>query len=544
MWLQARWPLAIACVGIAALSLLVQQTQSANLNVDLQDTVATRSVFREGIVGKPQYFNPLLAAYNPVDEDITSLLFEGLVKQDGSTKVEPALAQSWAISADNRTYTFLLKPEVRWSDGIAFTSEDVAFTYDLIQDNDFTGLRSLQEFWQSVEITVIDRHTIAFTLSEPLPGFLSYTSTGILPKHLLGTISGDDLLTHAFNLQPIGTGPFVLAEASETRVRLLANPSYHGEKSYLTEIEFFFFADDQERIQALRNNQIDALGGANWTSPNLSQLYEEPDVQIHNLPLQRISLIYLNLRDSERLPFFQERAVRQALYQYLDRVRLATDLLNGQVIPIHSPILPTNWAFNPNQLGLDYDPIEATEALHESGWLDRDDDDILDKENVPFSFKLLVDQDPRKILLAEAIAKQWAAFQISVAIEVVNNLEGRLESGNYEAALVEIQLDSDPDLYAYWNQNQVDIGRNYGGWQDQSASQALRQGRLAESRDERLQYYYVFQNIFSDEVPAMLLFQPIYTYIIRDTMRDMNLSELSYPSARFNNIEDWTIRFP
>lgn len=322
------------------------------------------------------------------------------------------------------------------------------------------------------------------------------------------------------------------------------NPAYHGEKSQLEFVEFVFFGNNEERIQAFQNGQLDAFGTVEWPSTETQkQVYAMSNVQIHHLPLQRYSLIYLNQRNDD-LPFFQDSAVRQALLRLLNRQKMADDLFNGQTILVDGPILRSSWAFNPNQLGLSFDPDEAALLLEEVGWRDEDSDDILEKEEIPFSFTLLVDDDPDKIRLANEIVKQWGKFYIHISVEITNDITQRLASGDYEAALVEIQLNADPDMYAYWHQSQIDTGQNYGSWQHQSASQTLRQGRLASSQNERMQFYYAFQNIFTDEVPAILLYQPVYTYIVRNNVSEIQLSELAKRSTRFNNVQTWLLNAP
>ncbi|NIP26248.1 MAG: hypothetical protein GWO38_21100, partial [Phycisphaerae bacterium] len=106
-------------------------------------------------------------------------------------------------------------------------------------------------------------------------------------------------------------------------------------------------------------------------------------------------------------------------------------------------------------------------------------------------------------------------------------------------ALVSVQLVGDPDPYPYWHQTQIEGGQNFAGWDDVAASQMLEQGRTTVDRNERVKYYYEFQNYFAEQIPAIILYYPVYTYVIRDTVKNVQLAALSDLSDRFSNVRDW-----
>ena len=124
--------LALVCLGLI-LSLLTVQAQSANLCT--VQVPASGGSLVEGVVGRPQYINPLLADANQVDRDLVNLVFDGLTRYDDQGQLVPALARGWQVSEDNLTVTFTLRDDVTWQDGQPFTSADVAFTYGLMQDD-------------------------------------------------------------------------------------------------------------------------------------------------------------------------------------------------------------------------------------------------------------------------------------------------------------------------------------------------------------------------------------------------------------------------
>ncbi len=137
-----RWQLLLAVSGFGLVfALLTFQVQTAGLcSVRVP---ASGGVFAEGIVGAPQYLNPLLADNNPVDRELTSLIFDGLTRYEKGELV-PALAQEWQISEDGLSVLFTLRDDLTWHDGEPVTTADVAFTYGLMQDDAFRANPALR----------------------------------------------------------------------------------------------------------------------------------------------------------------------------------------------------------------------------------------------------------------------------------------------------------------------------------------------------------------------------------------------------------------
>ena len=172
--------------------------------------VASNGSYREALVGKIQRLNPLLTQLNPVDRDITSLIFEGLTKTDSYGEPVPALAERWLISSDGLQYVMFLRQDVLWQDGVPFNAADVVYTMSLLRSPDFPGDPALGSFWRTVETEQLGDYLIRFTLAQPLGNFLDRLQIGILPEHALRGTTAAQIATHPFNLTPIGTGPYQL----------------------------------------------------------------------------------------------------------------------------------------------------------------------------------------------------------------------------------------------------------------------------------------------------------------------------------------------
>jgi ABC-type dipeptide transport system, periplasmic component len=140
-----RFPLLFIILGVAGITFFVYQLVIA------RDTVivpAEGGTYIEGVVGAPKNINPLLCQLNEADRDLCSLVFRGLTRLNEGGEVVPDLAESWSISDNGITFTFKLRQDARWEDGVPVTVNDVIFTLGLIKAPDFPGRRDISELWR------------------------------------------------------------------------------------------------------------------------------------------------------------------------------------------------------------------------------------------------------------------------------------------------------------------------------------------------------------------------------------------------------------
>ncbi len=530
-----RWQAILTLAGIALIMAFLASLALSRTTIIVPDK---GGIYKEGIVGVPQFVNPLLVQYNQVDQDLGALIFNGLTRMDGDGNLQPDLAARWQVSEDGLIYEFKLRPNIRWQDGERFSVDDVLFTIGLMQSPEFPGVPYLHQLWQTVEAEKVGDDTIRFTLPEPLPAFAEFTTIGILPQHLFNDMPASDLLKHPFNLNPIGTGPFKLDDINSQAARLSLNSFYKGTKSRLAGLELRFYPTFQDVIQAYEAGEIH---GISFIPPEAhSQTQRLNSLDLYTARLSGYDIIYFNLQNPDTVPFLQDVTVRKALASSLNRQSLIDQALQGQGLLAHSPILPWSWAYNPQQSTIPFDPIKARNLLDEIGWLDRDGDGTRDKEGQPLTFKLLINDDPTKLKLAKTIKNQWQQLGISITIEMVgDNLKERLITHDFEAALVGVLLAGDPDPYPFWHQTQIDGGQNYAAWEHAEASKLLAEARSITDRGQRNDYYFEFQRIFAEEMPALILFHPLYSYGINQEVFGVQLAPMITPGDRFRTMSQW-----
>src|SRR5581483_9361681 len=126
---------------------------------------ADGGAYVEAYVGQPDALNPLLGEQDPVDREFLPLLFAGLTRLDAAGQAVPDLAERWDVSPDGRTYTFTLRPGLRWSDGTPLDAADVAFTYGALAAPDFPADADFLAPWRAVRAEALDARTVRVTLT-------------------------------------------------------------------------------------------------------------------------------------------------------------------------------------------------------------------------------------------------------------------------------------------------------------------------------------------------------------------------------------------
>lgn len=513
-----------------------------------QSSSAGIIIYREGLVGSISRLNPLFADLNPVDRDITALIFEGLTRINRYGEPEGALAQRWLISSDGLEYVFFLRDDVLWQDGTPFSAVDVSFTMRLLRSPRFPGSDVLGSFWRTVETEEIDPLTVRFRLTQPLGSFLDTLTIGILPEHALRGISADQLATHPFNLTPIGTGPYQL-EALRTnssgaveQVDLRSAPVYtrrlnNPNAFALERLSFRLYPTFDAALGGMQSAEIDGLAARNRTER--AQLLTLNAV-LHSSYEPAIGMLIFNWA-SESVPYFSEERVRRALDIGLQTSAAVERYLPNLAVPANSPLLPGSWAYSADLSPFAYNVAEAQALLTTAG-IEGESNDVL------FGFSILVPDDPALVSIAQDIATQWSQLNIAITVNVVDLqlYQVRLEQGDFEAAMVEFSLQggADPDVYALWHQGQYPDGQNFGSVNDTRISELLERARRDPNGINRVQLYRQFQTEFIARSIALPLYYPLYGYAIDDRFTNIQLGFIGTSADRFKTIADWQVATP
>jgi peptide/nickel transport system substrate-binding protein len=534
-----RWQALIAIGGVFLLTLLLGVTA---YNVSTELVPDRGGVFREGVAGNPQYLNPLLCQTHEIDQDLCSLLFRGLTRLDAGGRVIPDLAESWSSTPDGLIYTFRLRTAQFWHDGVPITADDILFTVEMLQAPDTPTVADLAELWRSVDVELIDAQSVRFVLDEPYAPFLDYTSIGLLPRHIWRDVLPADLASSPLNLTPVGSGPMRAVQSSAAMIRLEPNPYMAVDEPYISALEFHFYPDSPSIYAAYTKGELDGISRV--LSSDLPLAKEREDLQLFSALESVYVSVILNLQSPDT-PFFQDRAVRQALLYGLDRERLIAQAVSDQGVVADSPIPANSWAYAPDLPQFPYDPIKATQLLDEAGWIDRDADGVRDKDGIPLRFVFLSNDDPVRRQLLEQISTDWRVIGVQAvpqSVSFAGLVSDFLATRRFDAALVTWSITGDPDPFPLWHSSQSsEGGQNYSGWINDEADALIQDARSTVDRSKRELLYARFQRLFLEEMPALPLYYPVYTYGVSERVKNVQIGPLNTPSDRFSTFSQWYI---
>ncbi len=553
-------------MGVSAVptELLAQSTNTPEPQpqvAEISPPVTTQTVptYREALIGAVHRLNPLFADLNPVDRDITSLIFEGLTRSDAYGEPVPALAKSWIISPDGLEYVIQLRDDVLWQDGIPFSAADVIYTFSLLQSTDFPGDPQLGAFWRTVELQQLNDHLVRFRLTQPLGSFLDRLRIGLLPEHALRGTTASQIGSHPFNLSPIGTGPYQLEalrgvdgnqiQVVDLRVAPVYRARPEGQSGFnIDRISFQMFGTFDDALAALNMGQVDALAARNRTE---RAALVNTGAKIHTAIEPILGVLIFNwAKDST--PFFREQRVRVALQTGLDRSSLIDRYLSNQVVLANSPLMPGAWAYVAD-LPWPTPDVNAARKLLENINIPVVTPEATEETTAEpsstasglFSFSILVPDEPALVSVAQEIAAQWSQLNITVTVEAVDpaSYQERLDASEFDAALVELSLgdSADPDVYQFWHQGQYPDGKNYGGEDDRLIAEDLERARRDSSGINRTIFYEDFQREFVTRAIAIPLYYPLYTYATSPQVTGVQLGFIGSPTSRFQTIQNWTI---
>jgi peptide/nickel transport system substrate-binding protein len=524
----------IAIVALASFALAGPLTGSGDPEPDR---------FVEAVIGSPSRVNPLFAHLNDVDRDLTALIFSGLTHLGPNGEVRPDLAQSWDIDSQGTTFTFHLRPDVTWPTGVPFSSADVIFTYSLLANPDVPNDPDVAPLWRQISCSAPDDLTVRCRLPEPFSPFLSFTTIGILPLHILENADPTTLLDNQFNQKPVGTGPYRLAQIDPVRAILTANPSYHLGPPIIDQIDLRFFPDSATAAAAMVQGDVDAvLLGPAASQPDFDAVASTYATKAYSANQTAYTLMYMN----NAAPPLNNPDIRRAIALAVDSDSLIGDLLGGRAARAVSPIVPGTWAFNPDLEPYVHDPDNARQVLDDAGWRLPPDADVRQSDGVELRLALMTDQDPLRGALADEIARQLN--EIGIGTTVVRQDSDELVTDfliprQYQAAIFGWNTGPDPDPYPAWHSSQItQSGRNLAAYLNEDADKLLEEARRVHDIDRRTAFYYDFQIIFHQDIPSLLLFYPVYTYFVSDDIDGIVLGTLFETGSRVAGIHEWSLK--
>lgn len=516
--------------------------------------------FRDGVVGTVTTLDPLFATTRP-ELDIDALLFSGLTRLGPDGGVVPDLASSWSASKDGRTWTFRLRAGATWQDGEPVTADDVLFTVRTTQDPQYHG--SLAGAWEGVTVKALDRLDVQFTLSSPVADFPLAARSPILPASLLASQPIATLGSSSFELHPVGAGPFRLVSLDSTgavlervesttpaapATQLPPDPLDWQLPADIQRIAVQFFPDQEALAAAFQSGQVDAAGGL---PPDVvARLAALPGARMVAYQRTVLTAVLLNLRFGHNL--FQDPHVRRALLLAIDRDALVRAQLDGLGVRADTLVPPASWAFDANAAGrVSYDPKAAEKELVAAGWKRSGSGWLRPGAKGAVTIELLtVDAatNPLDYAIATQVAAYWKAIGLPARFTVMSAnqaINEKLVPGRYDAAVVDLNVGLDADLYPLLASAQAVVGgSNLSGFQSVKLDPLLEAARTYAAQATRAKRVAAVEADLAQELPILPLVYADYPYVVRDTVQGPEPRLLSDPGERFWDVLTWRLAKP
>ena len=497
----------------------------------------------EGVVGSPQYLQPVLAATD-VDQDVVRLVFAGLTEVDRYGSVVPDLA-TFTTEGDGKIWTFTIRGDAKWHDGVAVTSADVLYTVSLVQDKAYVGPYS--DAFRGVKASAISASVVQFALPDAFGSFAANTTLPLLPAHRLSGVTYNELSRATFNQRPIGSGPFRVVEADARQVVLVRSDDHYKvrperTRPYLDRIVLRSYPSASEALTALGRGEIDGVGGLSTVDAERARTLK--NVSLYSFPTSDVTALFFNVRPDKTT--FRDRVVRQAIATAIDKGRVLELAADGRGRVADELVPPTSWAYVREVKRYERSIEGARAMLDAADWRDHDGDGIRDKAGVKLAFAISTSDEPARVSAALQIIDDLKLISIAAELRAVpfsQLIDTVVRERRYDALLIGITGGGDPDPYPLLHSSEIaDPGHNFSGYFTLPLDRALENARRTAVQDKRLELLApVFQAV-ANEVPMIFLYFTDYLYAQSKHVQGLRIMPIPSPSDRLWNVQDWYVK--
>jgi oligopeptide transport system substrate-binding protein len=530
---QARIP---SLIVLLSLLLVVLTSCNGTTNYERSNTPASASEQILRLPIGPADFTTLDPALVQDGGDVEAIqtLFTGLVQFNDHGFVKDQLAASHSISPDGLTYTFTLRPNLKFNDGTPLTAQDVAYsinrTLSPITQSPVTDYLSLIKDYDKIisgriptligdSLLVKDPQTIAIVLKQPEVYFLqtlTYPTSYVVERKLIDRYGKDwtDHLTEGG-----GAGPFKAASYSHTLgLDVVPDQFYYGHQPWLKKVEFAISGDANTTYQAYLSNQYDQTG-----IPIVKLDYAKTRPDYVQAPALSLTMIQLNYTVKP----FNILKIRQAFDVALNRNLITKYLLRGVVAPTHRYIPVGMYGANPQDVtgpdgstGTSGDRAKAVallrQGLQEGGYKSI--------SNLPL-ITLSTTNSLGSLKMANVLADEWESILgVSVRINPIdpNLYDQTYGIGNLQAWVYAWQADyPDPhDWLAVFfgkgeSYNNIHYGQNNSlmAKDQQTTQDAIIRADTMTNLSERARTYNEIEQKLANETAWIPLYQSSYNYL-------------------------------
>ncbi len=480
--------------------------------------------------GSPEGFNPSLYTAGTTFDASSRQLFNKLVEfERGTTKIVPALAETWDISEDGKEYTFHLRKGVKFHTTKNFTpsrdfnADDIIFSFmrQFKKDHPYHNISGGNyEYFESMsmpalikDIVKVDDYTVKFILNRPeapmianlAMDFASITSSEYADKMMAAKTP--DVLDQ----EPVGTGPFQLvAYQKDAVIRYKAHPEYWAGKAAIDNLVFAITPDNSVRYQKLKAGECHVMPYPN--PADLEAMSKDPAINL----MQKEGLNVGYLAYNTLIPPFDKPAVRKALSKAINKEAILEAVFQGAGKVAKNPIPPTIWSYNDAIVDDSYDPDAARKMLADAG--------VKDLTTKIWAMPVQRPYNPNARRMAELIQADWA--KVGVKAEIVSYewgeyLKRSKDKDRDGAVLLGWTGDNgDPDNFLAVLLGCDAVGSaNRAQWCNKEFEALIQKAKVVADPAERTKLYEQAQVVFKEQSPwttiaHSIVFEPVRKEVV------------------------------
>ncbi len=454
--------------------------------------------------------------------EVQSYIFESLLTRDPETLEWLGLiAKSWQISDDGLSFTFQLRDDVKFSDGVALTADDVAFTFAFIQNPVIAAPRERAVYDKIASVTATAKYEVVFQFKEPYYDSLAMAgSIAIMPRHFYEPyLKTPEKFNQSKGLL-LGSGPYRLADPKgwtpdQGLVELQRNPRYWGPQPSFDRLLWKVIQNDAARLTTFRNGEIDAYSARPREYQTLKEDKELSARTQHfeyMSPTAGYSYIGWNQKRNAKSTRFVDKRVRQAMSYLVDMERINKEIMLGYAEAAVSPFSPRSKQHDPALVARSFDLDKAKQLLKQAGYADRNKDGVLDDaQGKPFEFELVFFQDSedtkRIVLFLKDLYARAGIILIpkptewSVMIDLLNKRD-------FDAITLGWTSGVETDIYQIFHSKQIEGGGdNFVNYKNSELDKLIDQARGTVDEAKRMPLWQQAERIMYEDQP--------YTFLMR-----------------------------